>query len=84
MTDTPTRKPITVAEFIAYLQTQDQEAIVNVLEGKPTYGYEGPTYAFTELNIEEHIDYSDLRGNQFVKPDASYFNQRFLYIGVEA
>ena len=76
--------PTTVAEFVAWLQTQDQEAEVNVLVGYESFGWGGDSYRFQPLEIAEHTEYSDLRGNPYTKPEAAHYNKRYLYIGQEA
>ena len=34
-----------------------------------------------EFNPAEHADYTDLRGNPYVKPDDAWFNSRILVLG---
>ena len=72
---------MTVFEFITWLQTQDQCATVEVLMSRRSRGYDGGDYVFTVDFSPELSEYSDMRGNQFVKPDASYFNKRTLLLG---
>ena len=72
MTNTTT----TVEELIAFLQAQDQEATVEVVIVDPD-----DEARFVDLNLDEHIHYTDLRGNRFVGEDSSLFNKRFLKIG---
>ena len=71
-----------VADFIKWLQTQDQGATVEILEGKQSRGYESDSYHRKDFNPEKHVDYIDMRGNKFAigKP---YENARTLFIGSE-
>jgi hypothetical protein len=71
-----------VSEFIEWLKTQDQEAIVSCLvhHGNGSYYEQGGTCEEQEF-IPEHSDYTDFRGNQFVKPGDHRFNKRYLIIG---
>lgn len=74
-----------VSEFIKLLeQFPDQDADVLVVEhhsGRSPYD-QGGTVETVILEPELHLDYTDFRGNPFVKPDTEYFNQRTLLIGV--
>lgn len=74
-----------VSEFIKLLeQFPDQDADVLVVEhrsGRSPYD-QGGTVETVNFDPELHLDYTDFRENPFVKPDAEYFNQRTLLIGV--
>ena len=72
---------MTVAELIEWLKTQDQGATVEVLKAERGRSYDGGDYCFTVEFTAEMSTYSDMRGNQFVKPEASYFNKRTLLLG---
>lgn len=80
-----------VAELITWLQTQDQEAIVQVLVHSSGTGYydQGGNVMvqdFTpdgEWGVYDHYEYTDFRDNQFVKPDAPYYNKRYLQFGTK-
>jgi len=72
-----------VAELIEWLKTQDQEAEVFVLYGERGGSWDGDSYTFRKFT-PELSEYSDMRGNQFVKPDAPHFNSRSLYLGEKA
>lgn len=61
-----------VSEFIEWMKTQDQDAIVEVVVG-------GHRVEFTEPS--EQSEYCDFRGNQFVKETAHYYNKRYIMIG---
>ncbi len=76
---------MTVFEFIHWLKTQDQDAIVMCLvhEKSGSYYEQGGTCSQAEFT-PDHSDYTDFRGNQFVKPKASYFEKRYLLIGLES
>ena len=75
---------MTVSQLIEWLKTQDQGATVQVVtidEAQPWTAY-GPA-VLVELDVTnaDHMEYTDFRGNQFVKPDAHHFNQRYLTFG---
>jgi hypothetical protein len=68
---------VTVAQFIEWLKTRDQEAIVQIV-------YEGD---IRDLDLSEEISdyfrYTDFRGNKWVKEHEPYFNKRYLLLGRE-
>jgi len=72
-----------VADFIKLLQTQDQGATVEVVEHKDGRGYynQGGQAYQEEFDPTKHLEYTDMRGNQFAvgKP---YENKRTLLIGM--
>lgn len=70
----------TVAQFIEWLKTQDQEAIVRVLVVKEGRNYH-PDTTTTENFKPELAYYYDLRGNEFVPKDAPHYNKRYLDLG---
>lgn len=76
-----------VAELITWLQTQDQEAIVQVLVHFSSSGYydQGGNVQIEDFASVDgwHYEYTDFRGNQYVKPDAPYYNKRYLQIGTK-
>lgn len=80
-----------VKDFIKWLETQDQDAIVEVLVHSSGTGYydQGGNVSVVEFTSEEeyncgkHFDYTDFRGNQFVKEDHPCYNKRFLQIGTK-
>jgi ribosomal protein L31 len=75
---------MTVSELIEWLKTQDQGATVQVVTiGKsPTYESFGPAeLVHLDVTDADHVDYTDFRGNQFVKEGAHHFNQRYLLLG---
>jgi len=76
---------MTVSEFIEWLKTQDQGAIVKCLIHNTTGSYyeQGGTCSRGEFTAE-HAEYTDFRGNEFVKPEAPYYNKRYLLIGLES
>lgn len=75
---------MTVAQLIEWLRTQDQGAIVQVVTiGKsPTYESFGPA-KLVDLDVtnSDHVEYTDLRGNQFINADEPHFNHRYLELG---
>ncbi len=74
---------MTVQEFIKYLETQDQEATVEVVHHKEGRGYydQGGTAELRDFDPEVHVEYTDFRGNSHVKESDDFFNRRFLRIG---
>lgn len=78
---------MTVADFIAWLQTQDQGATVEVLvqHKAPTWESYGPCFA--EPFTPELADYTDNRGIDFTLggrcpgPPPDYANDRTLILG---
>lgn len=66
---------MTVKDLIAYLQTQDQDAICQYLDCDE-YG----NGTWKDLK-EDNLYYMDLRGNPYVKPGAPHENKRCLQIG---
>lgn len=72
---------MTVAELIEWLKTQDQGATVEVIQGKRGRGYDGGDSYYTREFTTALSDYTDMRGNPYTKPDASYYNQRTLLLG---
>ena len=76
-----------VKDFIKWLETQDQEAIVEVLVHSRGSGYYDQggnvtTEEFTDSPYT-HFQYTDFRGNQYVKDDAHYYNKRYLQLGTK-
>ena len=76
---------LTVAEFIEWLKTQDQEAIVQTIRHKEGTGWDdqGGSAEVVDFSPETTSEYTDFRGNRLVKPSAPYYNKRFLLIGEE-
>lgn len=83
-----------VKEMIEWLQTQDQEAIVQVYcigsggmytqMGEPRtvdfrIDYKGNQYD----TCGDLWEYTDFRGNRYVKEDAEHYNKRYLMLGGE-
>ncbi len=71
---------MTVKDFIAWLQTQDQDAIVCVLKQHKADAYQSYGECTFESFAPELSDYTDFRNNQFAKGQ-TYENDRYLYIG---
>jgi len=74
---------MTVAELIEFLKTQDQGAIVKVVVHEDHRGYEMQGGSASEKDFDKglHVEYTDMRGNEFVKPDAPYYEKRYLLLG---
>ena len=72
-----------VKEFIELLKEQDQEAEVYVVENSSVSGYysQGGIAEEVLFSPDDHLDYTDFRGNQFVKSDSDLFNKRHLLLG---
>jgi len=73
-----------VRELIQWLATfDDQDAEVEVVEHSSGTGYydQGGNARVVAFDHERHTTYTDLRGNQFVKPGAPYFGARTLLLG---
>ena len=75
---------MTVSELIAWLKTQDQEAIVEVLTSRDGQAYQGDIIETAEFDPSVHADYTDFRGNGWTKADSPHFNKRFLFLGEKA
>jgi hypothetical protein len=72
-----------VSEFIEWLKTQDQDAIVQVVVGDDMVDYQCIPVV-EEFSIDEHLylwEYTDLRGNRFVKTSDSCYNKSYLLLG---
>lgn len=69
-----------VSEFIEWLKTQDQGATVKIIAVER--GEWGDTFSRCDFDVNQHVDYSDLRG---YKPanGTPYENMRSLVIGGE-
>jgi len=73
-----------VRDFIKWLETQDQDAIVEVVIHDSFGGYynQGGTVSFEEFDPEkDHSEYVDFRGNPFVNEDSERYGKRLLLIG---
>jgi len=72
-----------VRDLIELLAKQDQEAEVYVIEHRAGTGYYDQGGSITEVLFDEneHLEYTDFRGNQFVTPDKAYFNARHILLG---
>lgn len=81
-----------VADFIKWLETQDQGAIVEVLVHSSGTGYydQGGNVSIEEFDptdesygCSRHFEYTDFTNNQFVKEDNPCHNKRFLQLGTK-
>ena len=73
---------MTVQKFIRWLETQDQDATVEIMVGVRSIGYEGDSYRHDDFDPEKHAEYVDMRGNPFAV-GKSYENSRSLFLGGE-
>lgn len=65
-----------VAEFIEFLKTQDQAAIVQIVEAEAyDSAYE------TEFEPATHVTFEDWTLNSSVKPEMSFYNKKYLTLG---
>lgn len=70
-----------LAEWLQRFQDQDAEVLI-VRHTCGTGCYDQGGNATEEPFDPDYTEYTDFRGNQFVKPDAPYFNRRYLLLGV--
>ena len=73
-----------VRELIQWLAAfEDQDADVEVVQHKSGRDYyeQGGTARAVAFDPEKYAEYTDFRDNQFVKPDAPYYNTRTLLLG---
>lgn len=73
-----------VRELAAWLAAfEDQDAEVEVVQHTHGSGYydQGGTAAPVPLDLTRHVEYTDLRGNPHIDPDAPYFERRTLLLG---
>ena len=76
---------MTVRQMIEWMSTfEDQDAIVEIVchsEGRCYYTQGGNADAM-EFNPEQHVEYTDLRGNQFVRESDPRYNRRSVLFGI--
>lgn len=73
-----------VRELIEWLSAfEDQDADVEVVSHTSGTGYydQGGNVSVVAFEPEKHTEYTDMRGNPFVKPDAPYYQSRTLLLG---
>lgn len=73
-----------VRELIEWLKRfEDQDAEVFIIEHMSQGGHycQGGTAEEAAFDPSKHAEYTDLRGNKFVPPGASYENKRSLLLG---
>jgi hypothetical protein len=73
-----------VKELILWLAAfEDQEAEIEVVKHTSGKGYydQGGNIETVIFDPRQHSTYSDMRGNQYVKPGSSYENSRTLLLG---
>lgn len=69
-----------VNEFIEYLKTLDQEAIVNVLVAEPMRGWEGgKEVSVEEFDPTKHVDELDARGESYAKYPQLYGKHEYTF-----
>jgi hypothetical protein len=73
---------MTVREFIEWLKTQDQDAVVNVVRHESRGGYYEQGGRATQAPFTPELsDYVDFRDNPFLTPDRECYNTRKLLLG---
>ena len=73
-----------VKELVEWLAAfEDQDADVEVVSHTSGTGYydQGGNASTAAFDPSKHAEYTDLRGNPHVKPDAPYYNARTLLLG---
>jgi hypothetical protein len=73
-----------VKELAQWLASfHDQDADVEVVEHSSGRGFydQGGNATTAFFDPEKHTEYTDLRGNKFVKDDAPHKNKRILLLG---
>lgn len=66
----------TLKEFIEYLKTLPEDNIVSVIDASESYEpIELP------LNLNDNVEFCDLTGATWVKPESKHYNKKFLRIG---
>jgi hypothetical protein len=76
---------MTVRQMIEWMSTfEDQDAIVEVVCHSNDGGYyeQGGTAQTEEFNPDSHVEYTDHRGNQFIKETDPYYNRRSVVFGI--
>lgn len=76
---------MTVRQMIEWMSTfEDQDAIVEVVVHRAGDNYyeQGGSAETQEFNPEQHVEYRDLRGNQFVRESDTYYNRRSVLLGI--
>lgn len=79
-----------VSEFIEWLKTQDQDAIVECLVHTGGTGYydQGGNVVVEDFTSEvlyetvgKHFEYTNFAGNPYVRPDKAWYGKKYLLIG---
>lgn len=76
---------MTVAEFIEWLKTQDQEATVQVVRHTSGSGYydQGGNATLVDFDPKQFAEYTDFRGSSFIHPGDPLFDKRLLLLGAK-
>ena len=73
-----------VKELVDWLAAfDDQDADVEVVQHTSGTGYydQGGNASLVAFDPSKNAEYTDMRGNPHVKPDAPYYNARTLLLG---
>ena len=76
---------MTVRQMIEWMSTfEDQDAIVEVVVHSEGRGYynQGGVADIMEFDPEQHVEYTDMRGNKFVQDSSPRYNRRSVVFGV--
>ena len=76
---------MTVRQMIEWMSTfEDQDAIVEVVVHNSDGGYyaQGGTANVAEFDPEQHVEYTDFRGNRFVREHEPHYNRSQVVFGV--
>ena len=72
----------TVRQLIEWLNTQDQDAQVEVLERVEGREYYGDTFERRAFHPVDYAEYTDMRGNKWAK-GKPHENDRTLFLGCD-
>jgi hypothetical protein len=68
-------------EWLKAFEDQDADVLVVAHEAGREYYDQGGNAYETEFDPEKHSEYTDMRGNPYVPPGATYENKRTLLLG---
>ena len=73
-----------VKDFKEWLNNFDDDVIVEVLiqDEADTYQAYGACVSEEFNDTDDHYDYVDFNGNQFVKPEDSFYGKKILKLGI--
>lgn len=75
-------RSMNVKQMIEWLQTQPQDAIVEVVCTDTGNGYHQDTSVSTrKFDPTEHVELYDWTGNKYVEPGDPHYNKKVLTLG---